>query len=160
MTLPELHPSFDASSPPGCCPQSHEILLNKGMEYWDSGLNASSSRTFITRVHIAAAAVIGWKRWGKERTGQTQLSLSFIPRWKPSVLFFCFLFFETHPLFDQTGGFQCRLFLTLWITLMYRVSEYSWSKHEFSSHLEDCLFLSPSHVSSFVWVTTSHNVPQ
>jgi hypothetical protein len=26
----ELHPSFDVSSPPGCCPQSHEILLYKG----------------------------------------------------------------------------------------------------------------------------------
>ncbi len=26
-------PSFDASSPPGCCPQSNEILLNKGMKY-------------------------------------------------------------------------------------------------------------------------------
>jgi hypothetical protein len=30
---PELHPSFDASSPPGCC---HEILLNKGMKYWET----------------------------------------------------------------------------------------------------------------------------
>jgi len=30
---PELQPSFDASSPPGCCPQGHEILLNKGMKY-------------------------------------------------------------------------------------------------------------------------------
>ncbi len=30
---PELHPSFDASSPPGCCPQSHEVLFNKGIEY-------------------------------------------------------------------------------------------------------------------------------
>ncbi len=30
---PELHLSFDAwSSPPGCCRQSHEILLNKGMK--------------------------------------------------------------------------------------------------------------------------------
>jgi hypothetical protein len=29
----ELDPSFDASSAPGCCPQSHEILLNKGMKY-------------------------------------------------------------------------------------------------------------------------------
>jgi hypothetical protein len=23
---PKLHPSFDVSSPLGCCPQSHEIL--------------------------------------------------------------------------------------------------------------------------------------
>jgi hypothetical protein len=29
---PELRPSFDALSPPGCCPQSHKIYLNKGME--------------------------------------------------------------------------------------------------------------------------------
>jgi hypothetical protein len=28
-----LDPSFDASSPPGCCTQNHEILLNKGMKY-------------------------------------------------------------------------------------------------------------------------------
>jgi hypothetical protein len=25
---PEFTPSYDASPPPGCCPQSHEILLN------------------------------------------------------------------------------------------------------------------------------------
>jgi hypothetical protein len=43
---PELHLSFDAwSSPPGCCRQSHEILLNKGMKCWDSGLNAPGSTT-------------------------------------------------------------------------------------------------------------------
>jgi hypothetical protein len=30
---PELHPSFDASPLHGCCPQSNEILLNKGMKY-------------------------------------------------------------------------------------------------------------------------------
>jgi hypothetical protein len=36
----ELHPSFDASSPLGCCLQSHEILLNNGMKYWDLGINA------------------------------------------------------------------------------------------------------------------------
>jgi hypothetical protein len=49
---PELHLSFDASSPPGCCPQSHEILSNKGMKYGDSGLNAPGLRTFIVPVHI------------------------------------------------------------------------------------------------------------
>jgi len=27
---PKMHPSFDASSPPSYCLQSHEILLNKG----------------------------------------------------------------------------------------------------------------------------------
>jgi hypothetical protein len=29
---PELHPSFDASSHTGSCPQSHEIASNKGMK--------------------------------------------------------------------------------------------------------------------------------
>jgi len=29
----KLHPSFDVSSPFGCCLQIHEILLNKGMKY-------------------------------------------------------------------------------------------------------------------------------
>jgi hypothetical protein len=33
---PELHLPFDTSSLVGCCLQSHEILLNKGMKYWDS----------------------------------------------------------------------------------------------------------------------------
>jgi len=50
---PELHPSFDAGSPPCSSPQSHEILLNKGMKYWESGLNAGGSRTFTAAtVHI------------------------------------------------------------------------------------------------------------
>jgi hypothetical protein len=30
---PELQPSFDASSLPGCCQLRHEILLKKGMKY-------------------------------------------------------------------------------------------------------------------------------
>jgi hypothetical protein len=55
-----LHPSFDASSPPGCCLQSHGLLLIRVMKYRDSELNAPCSRTSITTVHIAAA-VIGWR---------------------------------------------------------------------------------------------------
>jgi hypothetical protein len=101
---PELHPSFDASSPHSS--QSHEILLNKGMKYWDSGLNARGARTFIATVYIAGA-VIGWKRTEEERTGQTQFStkfvakLSFMPRWNPVYIFSCFL--KSRPLFDQIG---------------------------------------------------------
>jgi hypothetical protein len=105
---PELYPSFDASSPPGCCLQSHEILLNKGMKYWDSGLNGLCSRTFIITGHIAAAVTV-WRRSGKEMTGQTQFNtkfaakLSFMPSWSPVYLFFsCIL--KSHPLCDQTGG--------------------------------------------------------
>jgi len=86
-------PPFDASSLLGCCPQSHEILLNKGMKYWDSALNAQGvvREHFIATVHIAAA-VIGWKRSGKERTGQTQFStkfaakLSFMPLKKKPLI--------------------------------------------------------------------------
>jgi hypothetical protein len=73
---PELHPSFDASSPPGCCRQSNEILLNKGMKYWDSELSARGARTFIAAVHIEGA-VISWRRSKKERTVQTQFSTQF-----------------------------------------------------------------------------------
>jgi hypothetical protein len=120
---PELYPSFDASYPPGCCLQSHELLLNKGMKYWDSGSNArsnaGSSRTFTTTVHIAAT-VIGWRLLGKERTGQTQFStkfgkLSFI-RLEAQCTFF-FLFFEISSPIWPNRGFQCRLFLTLRINL-------------------------------------------
>ncbi len=102
-----LDPLFDASSPPGCCPQSHEILLNTGMKYEDHGLNARSTRTFIITVHIGAA-VIGWRRSGKERTVQTQFStkfaakLSFMPRWS-SVYSFP-LFFEISSTMWPTGG--------------------------------------------------------
>jgi hypothetical protein len=53
---PQLHPSFDASSPPGCWPQSHETLLNERM-ILRLGLNAPGSRTFIGTVHIAAALI-------------------------------------------------------------------------------------------------------
>jgi hypothetical protein len=111
-----LDPSFDASSPPGCCPQSHEILLNKGMKYWDHGLNTRSTRTFI------GAAVIGWRRSGKERTVQTQFSTkfaskrSFMPRWS-SVYFFS-LFFEISAPMRPNTGFRSRLFLPLRLTLI------------------------------------------
>jgi hypothetical protein len=74
---PELQPSFDVSSSPDCYSQSHEILLNKGMKFWDSGLNARRSKTFIVTVHIAAS-VIDWRRSGKEKsTGRTQFSTKF-----------------------------------------------------------------------------------
>ncbi len=77
---PELHPPFDASFPFGCCQQSHEFVLNKGMKYWDSALNASGSRTFIATEHIAAAA-IGWKRSGNERIGKLSLAPNLLPNW-------------------------------------------------------------------------------
>jgi hypothetical protein len=104
---PELRPSFDVSSPPGCCPQSHEILLNKGMKYWHSGWNAPGSTTFIATVHIAAA-VIGGKRSGKERTGQTQFSTKFAPKlsfmscWIP-VYFFFPVFWNLVPYVTKQG---------------------------------------------------------
>jgi hypothetical protein len=110
-----LHPLLAS-----CCPRSHEILLNQGMKYWDSGLHAPSLRTFITAVHIAAA-VIGWRRSGNERTGQTQFStkfaakLSFILPW--SSLYFFSLFFEISSPMWPNRGFRCRLFLTLRIIL-------------------------------------------
>ncbi len=106
---PELHPSLDASPPPGCCClQSNEILLNQGMKYWNSALNARGARTFIATVHIAGA-VIGWRRSGKERTGRPQFStqfaakLSFMPRcWSP-VYFFPLFFEISSPNWPKQG---------------------------------------------------------
>jgi hypothetical protein len=57
--------------------QSHEILLNKGMKYGNSALNAPGSRTFIATVHIAAAVSDWLKSLREERTGQTQFSTKF-----------------------------------------------------------------------------------
>jgi len=88
----ELHPSFDASSFLGCCPQNHENLLNKGVKYWDFGLNGPSSKTFIARIHVLAI-VIGWKHLRKERIGQTQfntkivIKLSVKAHWSPMFFF-------------------------------------------------------------------------
>ncbi len=71
--------------------------------------------------------MIGRKRSGKERTGQTQFStkfaakLIFMARLKPLCAVFFLFFLRSHPLCDQTGGFRCRLFLTLRITLMLMV---------------------------------------
>ncbi len=92
-------PSCEWSCPLSCCPQSLEIL--------SSALNAPGSRTFIATVHIAAA-VIGWKRSGKERTEQTQFStkfavkLSFMNLSAQCTFFSCFL--KSRPPCDQTRG--------------------------------------------------------
>ncbi len=118
---PEMHPSFDASSPPGCCRQSNEIILKRGMKYWDSGLSARGARTFMATVHIAGA-VISWRRSEKERTGQTQFStqvaakLSFMPRWSPGLLLLVPVFWNLIPYLTKQGV-PVRLFLTLRITL-------------------------------------------
>jgi hypothetical protein len=95
------------------------------MKYWNSGLNAPGSRTFTTTVHIAAAA-IGWRSSGKERTRQTQFStkfaskLSFIPPLKPNLLnFLPGLKKFSSPMWPKRG-FWCRLFLTLPMPLIYK----------------------------------------
>ncbi len=75
-----MAPPFHASSPLGYCLQSHENVLNKGMKYWDSTLNAPGSRTFIATVHISAI-MIGWKYSGKEMTEQTNFSTNLLLNW-------------------------------------------------------------------------------
>jgi len=92
-----VQPSFDASSAPGSCAQSHEILLNKGMKYWDSGLHARGLRTFTATANIAAAAVIGWMRSVKQ--GQGKLS------WAPNL----FLNWVSCPVEAQCTFFSCFL---------------------------------------------------
>ncbi len=121
-----------ASSPPGSCLQSHEILLNKGMKYWRSAINAPGSRSFRATVHIVAA-VIGGMRWGKERKVQTQFSTKLlysvfkldpgtrVNRFWVSVYFLFLLFEISSPMWPNTG-FGCRLCLTLHITLLRAVA--------------------------------------
>jgi len=117
---PELHPSFDASSPPGYCRQRNEILLNKGMKYWDSELSARGARTVTATVHIARA-VISWRCSEKERTGQTQFStqfaakLSFMPRWILRYVLLFPVFWNLVP-YVTKHGLPIRLFLTLRVT--------------------------------------------
>jgi hypothetical protein len=127
---PELDPSFGASSPPGCFLQSHEILLNKGMKYWDSGLNAWSARTFIATVHIVAEH---WLVEGvQEKKGQGKLSFApnLLLNWvswpleaQCSIVFR--VFWNLIPYLRPNRGFQCRLFLTLRITLLKTTSSLS-----------------------------------
>jgi hypothetical protein len=129
----ELHPSFDASSFFKCCLQNHEILLNKGVKYWDFGLNGPSLNTFIARVRVLEI-VIGWRHLGKERIGQTQFNtkivtkLNFMPCWSPMFFFFwCFL--TSHPLHNQKG-FNA-IFASLYGQLYY------YSVH-LVPHFEEC----------------------
>jgi hypothetical protein len=91
---PELQPLFDASSPPGCCPQSHEFFLIKGMKHWDSGWNAQGSRTFIATVNIAAA-VIGSRSSGTKGQGKLSLALNLLLNWVSCPV---------EALCDQIGG--------------------------------------------------------
>jgi hypothetical protein len=90
--------------------QSNWLIAKKKLDLW----------TFIGTVHIAAA-VIGWRRSGKEMRGQTQFrtkfaaNLSFMAGWSP-VTFFSPFFDISSPMWPHRG-FQCRLFLTLRITL-------------------------------------------
>jgi hypothetical protein len=63
----ELHPSFDASSPQGCCPQGPEILLNKGMKYWDAGLNARGANIYSYSIHSRSSAWLKAFRKRKDR---------------------------------------------------------------------------------------------
>jgi hypothetical protein len=56
----KLHPSFDVSTLPRWNLENHEIWLNKGMKYWNSRLNAPSSKTFIIIVYITAT-MTSWK---------------------------------------------------------------------------------------------------
>jgi hypothetical protein len=86
------------------------------MKYWDSGLNAPSSRIFITTVHIEQQWLI-WRRSRKERIGQTQFSTKFAakPNWVSCSLeaeytfYFCFFFLKPYPLCDQTRGSGAKL---------------------------------------------------
>ncbi len=109
-------------TPPGCYPQSNEILLNNGVKYWDSGLSARGARTFIAAVHIAGA-VISWRRSEKERTGQTLFSTQFAakvslrPHWSPGHLLLFAVFWNLIP-YVTRQGVPVRLFQTLRITLM------------------------------------------
>jgi len=103
------------------CEHQLFYISREGMKYWDSGLNAPGSRRFIGNLPIAAA-VIGWKRSGKERRGQTQFStkfaakLSFMPPCSSVYSFLLFLKISS-PMWPNRG-FRCRLRLTLWITLL------------------------------------------
>jgi hypothetical protein len=98
---------------------SHGILLNQGMKYWDSGVNAPGLRTFVATVHI------GMQQWlvesVRENQGQGKLSLvlSFMPCWSPVYFVFFSCFWTLVPYMTKQGGSRAVFCLTLRITLMY-----------------------------------------
>ncbi len=105
----ELHSSFDASSPLGYCLQNHEMLLNKGMKYWNSRFKALGSRTFIATLHIVET-MIGWKCSRKKRTKQTQFNPNLLLNWVSCLVegqcfFFFFLVFLKifYPIWTNKG---------------------------------------------------------
>ncbi len=105
----ESHLSFDVSSLLGCHPQNHEILLNKGMRYWNSRLNAPDLKTFITIIIIhTTTPMIGRKHSRKEKIGKLNLTPNMLVEWVSSpveiqCIFFFSCFLKFHPLCDQIG---------------------------------------------------------
>jgi hypothetical protein len=55
--------------PLGYCLQSHEILLNKGMKYWDSAVHACTRLENICSCNQHTSKSLGLKafRWRKDR---------------------------------------------------------------------------------------------
>jgi hypothetical protein len=45
---PEFHPSFYASCPLGCCPQSHEIFIKYGYEMLKLGIKCTRVKNILT----------------------------------------------------------------------------------------------------------------
>jgi hypothetical protein len=91
---PSRHPVFGPPFTPKPLfqwyPQSKEILLNVSMTCWNSAFNAQGSRLII----VERSANICSSTGGAQEKGKT--------RWVSP----CFLqvFFESHPVYDQTPG--------------------------------------------------------
>jgi hypothetical protein len=98
------HLMFHLPSLARCCPQSHQNLFNKGLKYWDPGLNELGSRTFIATVHNSSnrgRLKAFRKRKDKAKLGwEPNLLLNWVPcpvEAQCTFFFFCYFFEISSP---------------------------------------------------------------
>jgi hypothetical protein len=101
-------------------------MLQLSMNCWNSAFNARGSRLIIVvvqlgaeKIYVAAVLEVLRRRSGKRRKKETRDGtqfttkidgfLSFIPAWM--LMYFFAVFFESHPLYDQTQGSGAVFFL-------------------------------------------------
>jgi hypothetical protein len=118
----KLHPSFDVSSPPSYCLQSHEMLLNKGIKYCDSRWNAPRLENIYNYSTHSSDWMIGWKRSWQERTWKIHFStnffvkMNFMLHW--SLIYFFLVFWNLMIPYVTKQGVPFPFFLILQITLL------------------------------------------
>ncbi len=118
-------------------PQSKDMLLNLSMKCWNSALNAGGPRLVIVvvrlaevKIYVAAVEVLSKRGTPDETQFTTKIDgfLSFIPHWM--LIYFFAGFFWMSPCVWPNSGFWCCVFLTLRLTLLFKLFQIRWNMKE------------------------------